>query len=469
MTNIYAITDSHQESRNLSRLLSGIYNFEKSSDKPFLILDGGDLFKGIYDKDLSVNAYIKIKELLPQAQIFITLGNNDFGFKKADFEYLKDTIKKFENAGINFVCANVLPQITPQYKIIEINSEKILITGFCINNSCAKKFNCDLLPPEEAFKNLIKSIKEPFDKIIVLNHHWYPYSLNLKNFAKKNNINIDLIIGGHEHSPISPDYDNNIFYPYSFARTMYKITSDLNIEEIPVETCQFIPEFENPIIEYEEETHLKEPIAKRVLNLTKKYSDPCPLGTFISDKMKEIGNTDIAFHSTGFTMYPLRLEDSDVITKYDFEKVICASTTIETIELTVNELKQVFQNAIKFRMQKDRGNSRFLQCSRNITITCKGNLIDKTCKLIQVTINDVDLLDKNQNPINSEQKFTCTIDSYIGSGEQGFEILKDLPKNKVLKHNQEVHINELLLNALKKSAQNFNGNSEYPSAKFIDI
>ena len=49
-TNIYAITDSHQESRNLSKLLSGVYNFEKDSKTPFLLLDSGDLFKGIYDK-----------------------------------------------------------------------------------------------------------------------------------------------------------------------------------------------------------------------------------------------------------------------------------------------------------------------------------------------------------------------------------------------------------------------------------
>ena len=34
--NIYAITDSHQESRNLSRLLSGIYNFEYKIDKDFI-------------------------------------------------------------------------------------------------------------------------------------------------------------------------------------------------------------------------------------------------------------------------------------------------------------------------------------------------------------------------------------------------------------------------------------------------
>ena len=60
-TKIYALTDSHQESSNLSKLLSTIYLREKNSKEPFLILDCGDLFKGIYDKDLSVNAYLKIK------------------------------------------------------------------------------------------------------------------------------------------------------------------------------------------------------------------------------------------------------------------------------------------------------------------------------------------------------------------------------------------------------------------------
>ena len=50
MTRIYALTDSHQESRNLSQLLSGIYQLEKCNNEPFLILDAGDIFKGIYEK-----------------------------------------------------------------------------------------------------------------------------------------------------------------------------------------------------------------------------------------------------------------------------------------------------------------------------------------------------------------------------------------------------------------------------------
>ncbi len=472
MTNIYAITDSHQESRNLSRLLSGIYTTEKDSNEPFLVLDAGDLFKGIYDKELSINAYLKLKSLLPQAQIFITIGNNDFGFKKADFEYLKSTIERFEHAGISVICANLTPTLTPRYKIIEINNTKYLITGFCLNNSCAKKFNCELLPPEETFRTLINSITEPYDKIIVLNHHWYTYSLSLKNFAKENNINIDLIIGGHEHSPIPPDFENNIFYPLSFARTMFKMEDEnglKNIIQIPVDDIEFTPEFEAPINEYEALTKLKEPIAKRVLNLTKKYSDPCPLGTFISDNMKKIGNTDIALHSTGFSMYPLKLEDSNFITKYDLDKVICASTAIETVELSIKDLKEIFENAAKFRMYRDRGNSRFLQCSRNITITGKQNPQDKTYKIMQISINNENLLDENQNPIDDFRKFTCTIDSYIGSGEQGFETLKPLPKIKVIQEGKEVRINELLYDALKQAEQDFDGNPEYPSWQFIDI
>ncbi len=479
-TNIYAITDSHQESSNLSRLLSGIYNYEKDNKIPFLLLDCGDLFKGIYDKELSVNAYLKLKELLPQAQIFITLGNNDFGFKKDDFEYLKNTVKKFEDYGINIVCANLKETQTQKYsnwvspyKIIEINGQKILITGFCLNNSCAKKFGCDLVEPEKRFKELIENINKPYDRIIVLNHHWYTYSKSLKDFATQNEINIDLIIGGHEHSPIKPDYKNNIFYPLSFARTMYKMVVDTKefyeIQEIPLEETQFIPQFEIPIIEYEQRTKLKEPIAKRVLNLTKNYSEPCPLGTFISDNMKKIGKTDIAFHSTGFSMYQLKLEDSDIITKYDFEKVICASTTIETVELDILQLKEIFENTAKFRMFKDRGNSRFLQCSQNITITGKGNPDTKTYKILQISINNENLLDKNQNPIFPDKKYTCTIDSFIGSGEQEFTVLKQLPKTKVLENEKEVLINELLYKALINAEKEFDGNSNYPSFKYIDI
>lgn len=473
-TTIYAITDSHQESRNLSRLLSEIYNVEKDNSKPCIILDAGDLFKGIYDKDMSVNAYLKIKELLPNSEIILTIGNNDFGFIKKDFEYLKKTVEKFHQSGISVVCANLTDSKTnlpieniKKYKILDINGERILITGFCLDNSCAKKFKCELAPPEQCFIDLINSITEQFDKIVVLNHHWYTYSKSLLDFANSKGVKIDLIIGGHEHSPIPPDYENNIYYPLSFARTMYKISN--TIEQIPLEKCNFIPQLELPIIEYERQTRLKAPLANRVLNLTKCYSDACPLGTFISDEMKRLGNTDIAFHSTGFTMYPLRLEDSKYVTRYDLERVMCnTDATIETIEITVEQLKKVFENAAEFRMLKNQGNAKFLQCSQNIEIQGRGNKQDNTYEIFQISINGEKLLDKTHNPIDSKRKFTCTIDPFIGSGEQGFEVLKNIPKTKILKNGKEIKINDMFYSAVI-NAEKFYTNPNYPSFKFTDL
>jgi 2',3'-cyclic-nucleotide 2'-phosphodiesterase (5'-nucleotidase family) len=372
------------------------------------------------------------------------------------------------------LCSNILDSKTHEkpdwistHKIINLNGKKILITGFCLNNSCAKKFGYDLISVEESYDNLIKNINEDYDKIIVLNHHWYTYSKALKEFAPE----IDLIIGGHEHSPITPDYENNIFYPLSFARTLFKM--DLkdtikNIEQVAISQFTFTPEFENPILEYEKATNLKTPIAKRVLNLTKKYSDACPLGTFISDAMKKAGNTDIAFHSTGFTMYPMRLEDSKFITKYDIDQVICAESTIEKIEINVAQLKEVFENTTIFRMHKDRGNQKFLQCSQNMKIQGKHTR-NKNYKIIQISINGEDLLDKNSKPINPNRIFTCTIDPYIGAGEQGFAVLKNLPKIKILKDNKEIPLNELFKNALIEAEKNFDGNPNYPSFEYIDL
>jgi 2',3'-cyclic-nucleotide 2'-phosphodiesterase (5'-nucleotidase family) len=478
-TTIYALTDTHQESRNLSTLLSFIVKEQKKCNNDFIVLDGGDLFKGIYDKNLSLNAYLKLKEFCPNANIFLTLGNNDFGFGSEDLDFLMYTINKFKSVGINFVCANLKDSRTGEYvnfiqryKIIFVNGRKVLITGFCLNTSIIKKFGYEFVNSSECLKDLLANIKDDYDSIIVLNHHWYSYSKELIEFANKNNIKIDLIIGGHEHSPIAPDYDNKIFYPLAFGRTIYKIKLEKNVSEvvqIPLEEIKILPEFEKPILEYENRTKLFEPIAKRVLNLYKWYSEPCALGTFISDNMMRVACSDIAFHSTGFTMYPLKTDVSDVITKYDFEKVICASTPIVTVELNAAQLKEIFENATLKRMYKDNGNSRFLQCSQNISIIGHGQNDDKSYKIIQIEINGEKLLDINQNPINPNKKYTCAIDSFIASGEQGYSLFKNIEKTPVCQNGMEVHLNTLLLDSLKIAQNKYAYPSEYPSFCLKDI
>ena len=474
--NIYALTDSHQEARNLAMIFSGIYSLEESLSNPFLVLDCGDLFKGIYDKNLSVDLYLEFKKTFPQAKIVLTLGNNDFGFVKSDFEYLQSTIDKFSDAGIFVVCANLnnikeSKTLVPEYKIIDTGLQKILVTGFCLNNSCAKKFGYELIDPQIAYKNLIDTVDEPYDKVIVLNHHWYPYSKALKEYSQSIGKEIDLIIGGHEHSVIAPDFENNIYYPLSFARSFYFISESLKkIEQIDIKTVEPIENFLIPVEEYEKETQLFAPVVKRVLNLVKSYSQPCPLGTFISDNMKRVAKTDIAFHSTGFTMYHLSTKDSDVITKYDFDHVMCASTAISKIVITVEELKKVFENATSKRMYKNNGNARFLQCSHNIKLTGRGNLDDLSYRIVQIEINGEKLLDENSKPIDPKREYTCAIDNYIGNGEQGFEVLANIQKIPVTDNaGKNVKLKDLLLESLKIAQNKYSFKTEYPAFELIDL
>ena len=458
--NIYAVTDIHQEARNLSKILTEICDLEQNNkENSFVFLDGGDIFKGIYDKSLSVEAYLKFKHMFPNASMIITLGNNDFGFKDDDYKYLLKVIKIFKDAGIDFVCGNLKgANIVPHYKIVKLCGIKILVTGFCMQTSVVHRFGLEFTDIKEAFASLINSVKESYDYIFVLNHHWYPYSLELKKSFPE----IDLIIGGHEHSAIEPDYKNDVYYPLSFGRSFYKIVFDKGIKNISQinPSGVILPEFEKPLLKYENDTGLYKPIARRVLNLYKCYSEPCALGTFISDNMKSIAETDIAFHSTGFTMYPLNADDSDVITKYDFDKVICASTPIVKMNLNISQLKCVFENATKNRINKNNGNAKFLQCSQNISLT--GGVFGDEYKIVQLSINGDNLLDKNCEPVDADRKFSCAVDEFIASGEQGFDVLKDIHRDYVQKDGHDVQLNSLLYYSLKQAEKLYPPKTEYP-------
>lgn len=464
---IFALTDSHQEARNLASLLSEIYRTKIDDNNSFLVLDCGDLFKGVYDRDLSVNIYSQFAKLMPQAKIFITLGNNDFGFDCESFKYLKNSISQLQSCGIEFVCANLVnienneySDFVPRYKIVKINGKKILITGFCVEVGVIKNFGLKMQNYKEAFLDLINSVNENYDHIIVLNHHWLEESEKLYDFAQKNGINISLIIGGHEHSAMKPDYKRNIYYPFSFAQSLYKMKLSNkieNIKQISVKNTQIIEQFNTQITKYEQETELFKPIFKRVLNLWKNYSNPCPLGTFLSDNIKLFANTDIAFHSTGMTMYHLKTGKSDVITNYDFKRVICATSSIVKLELNTKQLKKVFENATSKRYDTKKSNPKFLQCSHNISIDAEANLQNKTYNITQISVNGEKLLDKNGNPINPDRKFTCAMDEFIAQGGQGFKLLKEIPHQ-----NLNIGINQILKNSLKQAQEIYEPDTQYP-------
>ena len=481
--NIFALTDCHQEARKLCALFSEIIKFAPDKGQGTLICDGGDLFKGIYDRELCVTSYLHLREQLPEAKIVIALGNNDFGFNNDNINFLKQTSARFNRANIHVLCANLqntetdtYPKWVDPYILLNINNKKVLITAFCINYIHLQKYNLRLINIKDAFLQIKDALKHIApDAFIILNHALFPSSLELYQTALDCGIKPDLIIGGHEHSPIIPDIEKHIYYPLAFSRNalhfQLNITaagkSLLLTEDIKPNSQKLNPLFLPDIESFENRAGLNVPVARSTLNLERSYSDPSILGTFIADQMKIAAKADIAMISTGYMTHALRYEPNKVLTMYNIERAFSALTPLQTIELNAAELKIVFNNAIRNRYIQISGNTRFLQCSQNITLYCTKDE-NRQGMITQILINGEPLYNEDGKPLHPEDLYLCAIDPFIGSGEIGFDVMRSHSKETLLKNQQLVRIKDLFINAIKEAENKYAPGSSYPCFKLID-
>ncbi|MBP5353085.1 MAG: 5'-nucleotidase C-terminal domain-containing protein [Alphaproteobacteria bacterium] len=481
---IFALTDSHQEARKLCCLFSGIIANAKPHGRGALILDCGDLFKGIYDRQLCVDSYLKLRRQLPEAKIVIAVGNNDFGFNHKDFAFLQETASQFNKANIHILCANLrnnksgtYPKWVDPYILLNINGKKIMVTAFCINQIRLQRYGIRLVDIPSAFLELEDTIKyiAP-DALIVLNHALEPSSRKICELARQHQLPVDLVIGGHEHSLVAPDAQYRIYYPQAFSRTMWHLkmqiaahkTAISKQEELSCKAFEMHKIFEPDVVEYEEKSGLNIPIARSTLNLERNYAAPSPLGTFITDVMKEAAHATIGILSTGYIIHALRYEEGKMLTHYNLERAFSADVPLQTVAVHPAELKAVFENAVRNRyIQKD-GNTRFLQCSQNLAYSC---FCDENNEghIKQIYINGDALLNEEGKPLHPEHIIVCAVDPFVGAGEQGFDVLRHLGKETIMRDNQMVKIKELFIQAVKDAEHKYKKGSSYPSFKIIDL
>jgi len=481
--NLFALTDSHQETRKLCCLFSEIIALAPEKGKNTLICDGGDLFKGIYDRQLSVDSYLELRRQMPEAKIIIALGNNDFGFDLESFKYLQNAVKQFNRGNIHVLCANLFETETKKrpfwvdpYILLEIGGKKILVIAFCVNQIRLQKYGVyleDILSSFLRLKDTIQHIAP--DALVVINHALYPSSLDICKAAEAAGIKIDILIGGHEHSFLEPDFPHRIYYPHAFSRNaLYfklffsKNGATLHLEkEINVKKAVLNPVFAEPLIRYEKKRGLDVPVAKSVLNLERNYSNPCPLGAFIADAMQKESKADIAIISTGYICHALRYEKDKILTCYNVERAFSAVVPLQTVRLNVAQLKEVFDNAVANRYILATGNFRFLQYSGNVALVCR-RCENNRGEVVQMFVNNEPLLNENAQPLNGDRQFLCAIDPYIGAGEQGFDVLRSLPKETLMKNNQLILIKDLFIKAIKEAERKYPAGSSYPYPKLLD-
>ena len=482
LTKIYAMTDSHQESRRTSAFLSKILA-EAKKDKNVLFLNCGDMFKGIYSQPLERDCYLAMKEAKPDTEMVFTIGNNDFGFLKENLEFLIDTIARFAKKGIHTVCANIFestgkrPAWLKPYTVVELDGDRTFVTGFCIDNINTAKFGIVAKNQSEVLDEITEAIaKEKPDNVVILNHDFMPKSKSIVDSLKEKGVTVDVTIGGHAHDPVEADELTRIYYPEAFSETMYKMSLEnadgvkhFSVDEVVKNQGLKLDEVFAPAIEaYEKETKLLDRIAPYTLNLTKQYSSPCPLGSFLADEMKAVAGTDVGFFSTGFIMQPMEYKPNEFITKYLFKRTMSAETPIKVVDLSVKELKEVFEHAFRQYGFVD-SNSRFLQCSNNMRFEGAPNPEKGIWELKQIFIDGKPILDKDGNPLDKSKKFSCAIDYFIAEGGQGFSMIKGVKKSEVFINDEQARIDDILMNGLKEAAINYLPGSQYPCFKIAEV
>ena len=89
--------------------------------------------------------------------------------------------------------------------------------------------------------------------------------------------------------------------------------------------------------------------------------------------------------------------------------------------------------------------------------------------MVQIIINDEKILDENGKSRHPQETISCAFDPYIGAGELGFDIMRTISKNTLMKDNKLVKIKELFIAGIKEAENKYPAGSSYPSFKIYDI
>lgn len=462
ITKIFALTDIHQYADRHCKLVNEVLK-NSQENQNVVILDNGDLFKGIYPKDAVINTYIEAKKSNPELEIVFNIGNNDPGYDVKD----RNLFYQFVN-DMNVLSANIFDKTTGKrpigikpYTIIERDNDKMMYIGFSVNTFDKEVPNMVSKDPIEILDKLAPEIKqtvkdENIKGIVFLVHDELATITKLKDKARELGLDVKFAIGGHVHYPYE-DKINNIFMPEPFGKSLttfeLNFNSDKNVfpenlSKTDVKNCN-LGIYSSKIDKINARENYYTPIAKSVKELDFIWDDihllrPSELGTFYADGIKDITNSEIGIVPKGWIYDKFPYKPNDTINKMDILTYLPQPIKpIYQIKVTPNELKDIYQ------IQMDSKN-RIMESSQNVVIGMK----DK--KITQIFIDGKPLFDEKGNAINPQRKIITAIDYFT---------VKDL---EIDKQKSSLTMYDGIVSNLKKLEKFFKENEKYPISGLIE-
>jgi 2',3'-cyclic-nucleotide 2'-phosphodiesterase (5'-nucleotidase family) len=333
----------------------------KFRDNKSLVLNAGDDYQGTPISTLTRgNSQIELLNLF-NIDAFV-IGNHEFdygqftldsGLSKAEFDVLSANVYlKSENRTMG-----------KPYTIKSVNGIKCGIIGITapdlLTLTLPKNMTeIRMLSVDSVMNAAISAVKsEQCDLIILLSHSGVEYD---KELAAKYYKDIDVIIGGHSHTPLyKPVIQNGVIIGQagSYSRWLGKIDLIVDVEKdtidsyngVLVETVLDSSIYDKAAQAKVDEMltmigpELKRVIGKLEIDWTRSYSEESNLGQWESDAIRKKMKTDIAFMNAGGLRKDLQKGDISV---GDIWEINPFGNTIVTFEVKGSTLKQMMKNNI---------------------------------------------------------------------------------------------------------------------------
>lgn len=399
-----------------------------------LVLDAGDAFQGTSLSNLHRGK--------PVVEMMNAIGYDAMAVGNHEFDWGIETIlQSLEPAQFELVSANIYENDQPvnwlkPYTIIERKGLKIAVIGLttpetAITTSVEYVKDYQFKDPAEIVNRLVPEIKaKGIDMIILLGHIPGEQDLQTKQISgelaelAKDVQDIDGLIGGHSHNPVSGIVNGiPVIEAYKNGRMLGHITlvyntvkqevveQDAELIEVRKGDLSIVPdgEIQAMVQRYKQELEplLSQVLGKAVHDLKRGDNNESAIGNWITDVMRETTGSQVAFFNEGGIRDDLLEGD---ITVGHLYKVLPFDNTIVAGKMTGAQIKAVLEQSVTLYKG-------MLQISGL-------NFTYDSTKPEGERVGDMTLMDGNQ--IDMEATYKIATNDFLAGGQDGFVTFKDI-------------------------------------------
>ena len=451
---------------------------KKLRDEKSLLLNGGDDFQGTPISTISRGkSQIELLNLYDLDAYVIGNHEFDYGIDALD--------SALEIANFDYLSANAL-QISKNktyglpYVIKEINGVKCGIIGLTALDLMTLTLpknvtDIQMLNTDSVITSGIDFLKnENCDIIILLTHIGIENDKKLaKNFSK----DIDIIIGGHSHTPIfKPFLEDGVIIGQagSYSRWLGKIdlTIDVSKDTILGYKGKLIETvMDSAIYDIAAEMKVEEMISSiqgdllkviGVLNTDWKrgFTTESNLGQWEADAVRKKVGTDIAFLNSGGIRKDLPKGD---ITVGDIWEINPFGNTIVTFEMSGKTLRRMLNNNIKSRVieiEELGASDMIIVSGLKLVYDSKKVTDEETDYIVSISVNGEDLIEDKVYTVSTNNYVAAQFNKYFGEIDEELKItdtniidrdliIEAVEEQKVIDSILEVRIEDLSKQEIK--------------------